>query len=427
MNPRYASNIAGVFPLHVQRVMVHHWPMKRERNRYQAKQESDSAPAPVQASPKSADSTPFSDKDPSDPLGILNNSSRSQPQQVIQMKRRNSVRQDHEESTENAPLFPDMPLTKVRGISLHGVIQDEQGEETAVYIDMIAPNADASYIQREFGGGSFILKATGENHQQLDERQITIAGPALWTKLLQSEEDKQQQQEQDQRFGRRFGSSSDPRRDPRFADPRFADPRFADPRFADPRIGDPRFNPYQFGGPPWRPQQQSSQQEQIVGKLLDAMISSRAPDPSALKGELESLRMENDRLRSQISRLQSDEMDIRSRFNSAVEEERTRASRRIKESEETCDRFREELNKERQRAIALERKIMEYELHVKFADKGKDGSGGFNMESVKPMLPFIGAVAMKWLGIDAETSGQAVSESQHLVENPATSIPGIPS
>jgi hypothetical protein len=49
------------------------------------------------------------------------------------------------------------------------------------------------------------------------------------------------------------------------------------------------------------------------------------------------------------------------------------------------------------------------------------------MESVKPMLPFIGAVAMKWLGIDAETSGQAVNESQHLIENPATSIPGIPS
>jgi len=69
---------------------------------------------------------------------------------------------------------------------------------------------------------------------------------------------------------------------------------------------------------------------------------------------------------------------------------------------------------------------MEYELHMKFSEKSSP-NGGFSMDPIKPVLPFIGAVAMKMLGMDQDTAGQAVAESQHLVENPATSIPGIPS
>lgn len=329
------------------------------------------------------------------------------------MKNRRDQQQG-EDSADNCPLFVDVPLSKCRAIQVSGVIFDERdNEHKAFYLADIPPTADVALIQREFGGGEFSLVATGENSRQLGERRVSIAGPVLWAEELQ--EDRPDPREE--QFGRRFSRDRDERdRDPRY------DPRF-DPRLGGygghPGMGPPGFGGY--GGFP-RPGAQADSVN-LTAKLLDAVLASRGSSPETMQANLESLKSENDRLRSANAALQNENFDLRRRFNEQITEESDRWSRKYRDALSEEQKAKDDLYKERIRSAALERKIMEMELTAKFS---KDGSkGGFDPKMLEPLFPMLGLVVSKMLGLSQDDMQRIAAEQQMMAQG-AQEIPGIP-
>lgn len=318
-----------------------------------------------------------------------------------------------EESTENCPLFTDIPISKVRAIEIHGMIDDGRSVE-ARFLDEIEPTCRVADLKSEFGGGSFLLKAIGEGQQTLEERQISIAGPVVWI------DEDEQQEAQEPAFGSRFrgnGRGHDPRNDSRFS------PAGYDPRYAQPPYGQPS----PFGSPPWGPprSQMASQQDALMGKLIDAFISKPATDVSASQAEITSLRSELERQRTLANNHQNDLIDLRRKYNDSIEEERSRSSKRIRELESELDKCRQDLHKEAVKIMAYERKIMEIELSNKFSKDG-NGGGGFDMSKIQPLMPILGVMVSKLIGLSPDEAGQLAQE-QNAISNGASSIPGIPS
>jgi hypothetical protein len=322
-----------------------------------------------------------------------------------------------EESTENCPLFTDIPISKVRAIEIHGMIDDGRSVE-AQYLDEIEPTSRVADIKAEFGGGRFLLKAIGEGQQPLEERQISIGGPVVWI------DDEEQHEPPEPAFGARFrgnGRGHDPRNDPR------SDPRLPQNGY-DPRYGQPPFGAGPpFGGSPWSSprSQMGLQQEALMGKLLDAFISKPTTDASASQAEIQSLRNELERQRTAASNYQNDLIDLRRKYNDSIDEERSRSSKRIQELQSELDKCRQELHKEAVKIMAYERKIMEMELSSKFSKDGS-GGGGFDMSKIQPLMPILGVMVSKLIGLSPDEAGQLAQE-QNAISNGASSIPGIPS
>lgn len=312
-----------------------------------------------------------------------------------------------EESVENCPLFTDIPVSKVRSIEVNGVRSGPNGQ-LHKYIDSIAPIATKNDIRAEFGGGTFLIRALGEGQQPLEEAHVVIAGRVLWD---QEEDDEEEEEEQFQpSFGARFagrerererGDQRDPRRDP----------------YGDRGYGSP------YGPPPWAPRQQ--QGSSLQDKLLEAFIARPAVDATQLQSQLESLRLENERLRSQCSSYQSEIMEIRRKYNQEIDDERQRGNKFVREFEEKLDRLRDELSKERSQRTAHERRIFEMELLSKYSKDGK--SEGFSPDKLGPLMPIIGVMVSKWLGLSPAEMDQLAAEQNQMQGGGASAIPGIPS
>lgn len=326
-----------------------------------------------------------------------------------------------EESVENCPLFTDIPVSKVRSIEVNGVRNGPTGQ-IHKYIDSIAPIATKNDIRAEFGGGTFLIRALGEGQQPLEEAHVDIAGRVLWDQEEDEEEEEEEEQFQPS-FGARFagrerererGNQRDPRRDP-YGD-RGYDPR-RDP-YGDRGYGSP------YGPPPWAPRQQQ-QGSSLQDKLLEAFIARPAVDATQLQSQLESLRLENERLRSQCSSYQSEIMEIRRKYNQEIDDERQRGNKFVREFEEKLDRLRDELSKERSQRTAHERRIFEMELLSKYSKDGK--SEGFSPDKLGPLMPIIGVMVSKWLGLSPAEMDQLAAEQNQMQGGGASAIPGIPS